>query len=138
MAPVKVCVIGTGFAGLCMAIQLKRAGIENFVVLDKAAKVGGTWRENTYPGAGCDVPCHLYSFSFELNPNWSRRFAKQPEIIDYIESDSEIGVLVLGAGTDRKGPGPLVTQMSKSAGSLPVPITIVPGDLSKEKLEAIT
>ena len=60
------------------------------------------------------------------------------EIIDYIESDSEIGVLVLGAGTDRKGPGPLVTQMSKSAGSLPVPITIVPGDLSKEKLEAIT
>ncbi|MCF4165406.1 NAD(P)/FAD-dependent oxidoreductase [Zavarzinia compransoris] len=85
MAPVKVCVIGTGFAGLCMAIQLKRAGIDNFVVLDKAAKVGGTWRENTYPGAGCDVPCHLYSFSFELNPNWSRRFAKQPEIIDYIE-----------------------------------------------------
>ena len=60
------------------------------------------------------------------------------EIIGFIESDSEIGVLVLGAGTDRKGPGPLVTQMSKSAGSLPVPITIVPGDLSKEKLEAIT
>ena len=60
------------------------------------------------------------------------------EIIGFIESDSEIGVLVLGAGTDRKGPGPLVTQLSKSAGSLPVPITIVPGDLSKEKLEAIT
>ena len=60
------------------------------------------------------------------------------EIIAYIESDPEIGVLVLGAGNDRKGPGPLVTQMSKSAGSLPVPITIVPGDLSKEKLEAIT
>ncbi|PWR21926.1 flavin-containing monooxygenase [Zavarzinia compransoris] len=85
MTPVKVCVIGTGFAGLCMAIQLKRAGIEDFVILDKADKVGGTWRENSYPGAGCDVPCHLYSYSFEQNPDWSRRFAKQPEIIAYIE-----------------------------------------------------
>lgn len=85
MAPVKVCVIGTGFAGLCMAIRLKQSGIDDFVILDKASQVGGTWRENTYPGAGCDVPCHLYSYSFELNPNWSRRFAKQPEIIAYIE-----------------------------------------------------
>lgn len=85
MAPVKVCVIGTGFAGLCMAIQLKRQGIEDFVILDKAEKVGGTWRENSYPGAGCDVPSHLYSYSFELKPDWSRRFAKQSEIVDYIE-----------------------------------------------------
>lgn len=61
-----------------------------------------------------------------------------PEILDYIEGDSEIGVLVLGAGTGRKGPGPLVTQLTKNSGVLPVPITIVPGDLSKEKLEAIT
>ncbi|MEW2913114.1 universal stress protein [Leisingera sp. JC11] len=61
-----------------------------------------------------------------------------PEILDYIEGDPEIGVLVLGAGTGRKGPGPLVTQMTKNSGTLPVPITIVPGDLSKEKLEAIT
>jgi len=61
-----------------------------------------------------------------------------PEILDYIGSDSEIGVLVLGAGTDRKGPGPLVSQLTKSSGSLPIPITIVPGDLSKEKLEEIT
>ena len=61
-----------------------------------------------------------------------------PEIIAQIKADPEIGVLVLGAGTDKKGPGPLVTQLSRSAGSLPVPITIVPGDLSKEKLEAIT
>ncbi len=85
MAPVKVCVIGTGFAGLCMAIQLKRRGEQDFVILEKAEAIGGTWRENSYPGAGCDVPCHLYSFSFELNPNWSRRFAKQPEIVDYID-----------------------------------------------------
>lgn len=61
-----------------------------------------------------------------------------PEIIAQIKDDTEIGVLVLGAGTDKKGPGPLVTQLSRSAGSLPIPITIVPGDLSKEKLEAIT
>ncbi|WP_264210912.1 universal stress protein [Leisingera thetidis] len=61
-----------------------------------------------------------------------------PEILDYIEADAEIGVLVLGAGTGRKGPGPLVTQLTKNSGTLPVPITIVPGDLSKEKLEAIT
>ncbi|UWQ92219.1 universal stress protein [Aliisedimentitalea scapharcae] len=61
-----------------------------------------------------------------------------PEILDYIGSDPEIGVLVLGAGTDRKGPGPLVSQLTKSSGSLPIPITIVPGDLSKEKLEEIT
>ena len=60
------------------------------------------------------------------------------EIIGQVEDDPEIGVLVLGAGTDKKGPGPLVTQLSRSAGSLPIPITIVPGDLSKEKLEAIT
>ncbi|WP_291731251.1 universal stress protein [Leisingera sp. F5] len=61
-----------------------------------------------------------------------------PEILQYIEDDAEIGVLVLGAGTGRKGPGPLVTQLTKTSGALPVPITIVPGDLSKEKLEAIT
>ncbi|MDP5217411.1 universal stress protein [Ruegeria sp. 2205SS24-7] len=61
-----------------------------------------------------------------------------PEIIAQVSEDPEIGVLVLGAGTDKKGPGPLVTQMSRSSGSLPIPITIVPGDLSKEKLEAIT
>ena len=60
------------------------------------------------------------------------------EIIQQIEDDPEIGVLVLGAGADKKGPGPLVSQLTRSAGSLPVPITIVPGDLSKEKLEAIT
>ncbi|AHC99912.1 universal stress protein [Leisingera methylohalidivorans] len=61
-----------------------------------------------------------------------------PEILQYIEDDAEIGVLVLGAGIGRKGPGPLVTQLTKNSGTLPVPITIVPGDLSKEKLEAIT
>ncbi len=82
---VEVAVVGTGFSGLCMAIQLKQAGIESFVVLEKAERIGGTWRENTYPGAACDVPSHLYSFSFEQNPTWTRAFSPQPEILDYLE-----------------------------------------------------
>jgi cation diffusion facilitator CzcD-associated flavoprotein CzcO len=78
-------VIGTGFAGLGMAIKLKKAGDDDFVVLEKADAVGGTWRENTYPGCACDVQSHLYSFSFEPNPRWSRMFATQPEIRAYLE-----------------------------------------------------
>jgi cation diffusion facilitator CzcD-associated flavoprotein CzcO len=82
---VEVAVIGTGFSGLGMAIELKRAGVDSFVVLEKADAVGGTWRENTYPGCACDVQSHLYSFSFEPNPSWSRMFAPQQEIRDYLE-----------------------------------------------------
>ena len=82
---VEVAVVGAGFSGLCMAIQLKQAGIESFVVLEKAERVGGTWRENTYPGAACDVPSHLYSFSFEQNPTWTRAFSPQAEILEYLE-----------------------------------------------------
>ncbi|HWF54831.1 MAG TPA: NAD(P)/FAD-dependent oxidoreductase [Solirubrobacteraceae bacterium] len=80
-----VIVVGTGFAGLGMAIKLKEAGEDDFVVLEKAQSVGGTWRENTYPGCACDVQSHLYSFSFEPNPTWSRMFASQPEIRAYLE-----------------------------------------------------
>jgi cation diffusion facilitator CzcD-associated flavoprotein CzcO len=80
-----VIIVGTGFAGLGMAIKLKAAGESDFVVLEKADSVGGTWRENTYPGCACDVQSHLYSFSFEPNPKWSRMFARQPEIRDYLE-----------------------------------------------------
>jgi len=80
-----VAIIGTGFGGLGMAIQLKQAGIDDFVILEKAASVGGVWRENSYPGAACDVPSHLYSFSFEPNPSWTRKFSPQPEIKRYLE-----------------------------------------------------
>lgn len=80
-----VIVIGTGFAGLGMAIKLKQAGEDDFVVLEQADAVGGTWRANTYPGCACDVQSHLYSYSFEPNPKWSRMFATQPEIRDYLE-----------------------------------------------------
>lgn len=79
-----IVIVGAGFAGLCMAIRLKQAGIDDFEILEEAAEVGGTWRDNRYPGAACDVESHLYSFSFELNPNWSRTFASQPEILEYL------------------------------------------------------
>ncbi|RZI86749.1 MAG: steryl acetyl hydrolase [Rubrivivax sp.] len=78
-------IIGTGFAGLGMAIALRKAGIDNFVILEKAYDVGGVWRDNSYPGAACDVPSHLYSFSFEPNPRWSRVFAAQGEIFAYLQ-----------------------------------------------------
>jgi cation diffusion facilitator CzcD-associated flavoprotein CzcO len=81
---VKIAIIGTGFSGLGMAIRLKQAGIEDFVLLERADDVGGTWRDNTYPGCQCDVPSHLYSFSFARNPNWSRTYSRQPEIWDYL------------------------------------------------------
>ncbi|HLJ08838.1 MAG TPA: NAD(P)-binding protein, partial [Acidimicrobiia bacterium] len=68
-----------------MAARLKQAGIEDFVVLERAGEVGGTWRDNTYPGAACDVPSHLYSFSFAPNPDWSRSFSPQAEIQAYLE-----------------------------------------------------
>ncbi|MPY69815.1 MAG: SidA/IucD/PvdA family monooxygenase [Alphaproteobacteria bacterium] len=81
---VEVAIIGAGFSGVGMAIRLKQAGINSFVLVEKAEDVGGVWRENTYPGAACDAPSHLYSFSFEPHFNWSRRFAPQSEILAYI------------------------------------------------------
>lgn len=82
---VQVAILGAGMSGLCMAIQLKKFGYDSFVVLEKAEKVGGTWRENTYPGVACDVPSHLYSFSFALNPKWTRMYSPGMEIQKYIE-----------------------------------------------------
>ena len=81
----EVVIVGNGFSGIGAAIKLKEAGIEDFVVFDKADSVAGTWRENTYPGCACDVPSHMYSFSFEQNPDWSEMYAPQQEIRDYLE-----------------------------------------------------
>jgi cyclohexanone monooxygenase len=83
-ARVRVLVIGAGFGGLGMAIRLQQHGEADFLVVDKGDEVGGTWRDNTYPGAACDVPSQLYSFSFAPNPDWSRSFSPQPEIQDYL------------------------------------------------------
>lgn len=84
-APLRVLIIGAGFAGVGLAIQLQKRGIDDFLVLEKAASVGGTWRDNHYPGAACDVPSHLYSYSFEPKTDWSRKFAPQAEIVAYIQ-----------------------------------------------------
>jgi cation diffusion facilitator CzcD-associated flavoprotein CzcO len=79
-----VAIIGTGFAGLAAAVQLTRAGVDDLVLFEKSGDVGGVWRDNTYPGAACDVPSHLYSLSFAPKPDWSRRFAPQAEIHQYL------------------------------------------------------
>ncbi|HLK66005.1 MAG TPA: NAD(P)/FAD-dependent oxidoreductase [Bryobacteraceae bacterium] len=86
---VDVLIVGAGFSGLCMAIQLRKAGIESFLVIEKGEEIGGTWWYNRYPGCACDVPSHLYSFSFDRNPDWSRRYAEQPEILDYLRESAK-------------------------------------------------
>jgi cation diffusion facilitator CzcD-associated flavoprotein CzcO len=84
-AHTRVAIIGSGFGGLGAGIRLRENGITDFVILERATSVGGTWRDNTYPGCACDVPSHLYSFSFAPNPLWSRSFSRQPEIRAYLE-----------------------------------------------------
>jgi len=104
-----IVIVGSGFSGLCMAIRLRRAGIHDFIVLEKGDDVGGTWRDNTYPGCACDVESHLYSYSFEPNPTWTRRFAPQREILAYLRHCADkygvrphirFGVELLGADLD--------------------------------------
>ena len=79
----EVVIVGAGFAGIGMAVGLHRHGFDDYVVLERGEDIGGTWRDNRYPGAACDVPSHLYSFSFSPNPNWSRTFSPQQEIWEY-------------------------------------------------------
>lgn len=86
---VRIAILGSGFSGLGMAIRLKEEGIEDFVVLEREDDVGGTWKVNTYPGCACDVPSHLYSYSFALNPEWTDTYSKQPEIWNYLRACSE-------------------------------------------------
>lgn len=85
----EVAVIGAGFAGLGMAAALRRAGRDDFVIFERERELGGTWWVNTYPGCACDVPSHLYSFSFAPNPDWGRMFSPQPEILDYLRHCAE-------------------------------------------------
>jgi len=82
---VKIIILGAGFAGLCVAARLQKAGIHDFVVLEKSLRVGGTWRDNIYPGVACDIPSHLYSLSFDLNADWTRAYPSGWEIQNYIE-----------------------------------------------------
>lgn len=85
----RIVIIGAGMAGILTAIKLDEAGYRNYVIYEKSDRVGGTWRENTYPGIACDVPAHLYTYSFEPNPDWSRTFAPGPEIHAYFERIAE-------------------------------------------------
>lgn len=84
--PLAVAIIGAGFAGIGAAIRLKQSGIDDFVILERGESVGGTWRDNTYPGAACDIPSRLYSYSFAPNPDWSHTYSGSREILDYVES----------------------------------------------------
>ncbi|MFC8042757.1 flavin-containing monooxygenase [Nocardia sp. NPDC057353] len=84
MTSPSIIVIGAGFAGLGLAMELRRAGLENFTILERAADLGGVWRENTYPGAACDVPSPLYSWSYEPRTDWPRRFSEQRDIHEYM------------------------------------------------------
>src|SRR5690349_18535537 len=102
-------IVGSGFAGLGAAVKLAEAGRRDFLILEKGETLGGTWRDNVYPGCACDVESHLYSFSFFPNPEWTRTFARQPEIRAYLEATADryrlrdrirFGVHVTGAEWD--------------------------------------
>ncbi|MDC0261613.1 NAD(P)/FAD-dependent oxidoreductase, partial [Planctomycetaceae bacterium] len=82
----RIIIAGAGMSGLCLAIQLKRAAIRTFQVFEKSSDVGGTWLDNHYPNSGCDIPSHLYSFSFDRRHDWSQKYARQPEILRYFQS----------------------------------------------------
>jgi cation diffusion facilitator CzcD-associated flavoprotein CzcO len=91
---IDIAIVGAGFSGLAMAHELREAGREDFVILDRGHDIGGTWRDNTYPGCACDVPSHLYSFSWAPNPEWSSTFSPQPEIWDYLRHTAQAHDLV--------------------------------------------
>ena len=119
-----VAIIGSGFSGLAMAVELKRSGNDDFVLLERANDVAGTWRDNTYPGCACDVPSHLYSFGFAPNPDWSSTFSPQREIYAYIRRVAEeqglrphvrFGIEVEEASWDE---GDLVWRLRTSGGEM--------------------
>src|SRR6059058_1298180 len=84
MSSPRVVIVGAGFGGLAPAIELRRAGFDDIAILERGSGIGGTWRDNTYPGAACDVPSHLYSFSFHPG-RWSERYSSQPDILAYLD-----------------------------------------------------
>lgn len=144
MDSVRIAIVGGGFSGLGVAIELLRRGIDDFVILEKADQLGGTWRENTYPGCACDVPSQLYSYSYAPKADWSRVFAEQPEIQDYLlQVARDFGVLPFvrhrtevlearwqaGAWALQTSRGPLQAQiLVAGAGPLHVPkIPALPG-----------
>jgi len=138
---VDIAIIGTGFSGLGMAIRLKQEGIEDFTVLERGDDVGGTWHFNTYPGCACDVPSHLYSFSFAPNPDWSETYSRQPEIGAYLRRCAdEFGITphirlncaVTGVDWDEERGG---WTVETSDGPLTARVVVAgPGPLAEPKL----
>src|SRR5215469_13718370 len=133
-----VAILGAGFGGLGMAIRLKQAGVEDFVVLERDEEVGGTWWANTYPGCQCDIPSHLYSYSFAQNPNWTRTYPLQPELVDYLRDCTErygirphvrLGCEVQSAAWDEEAG---VWRLETSDGPLSADVVVAaPGALSE-------
>jgi cyclohexanone monooxygenase len=141
---VRTFVVGAGFAGLGAAIKLDETGFSDFLVVDKGDTVGGTWRDNTYPGAACDVPSQLYSFSFAPNPGWSRSFSPQPEIQAYLERTAEeagvldrfrFGITVLDMAWDEED---RIWHVSTDHGEVTADVVITgSGGLSEPRLPEI-
>lgn len=138
-------VIGAGFGGLAAAYELSKDGLADVTVLEKADDVGGVWRENTYPGAACDVPSNLYSYSFARKTNWGRRYAEQPDILGYIRDTADrfglrdlvrTGVEVTSAAYDD---GTATWRVTTSGGEVVEADVLVPavGQLSRPALPAI-
>jgi cation diffusion facilitator CzcD-associated flavoprotein CzcO len=140
----EIVIVGTGFSGLGIAIRLKQEGRHDFVLLERAGEIGGTWRDNTYPGCRCDVPSHLYSFSFAPNPGWSSTFSPQAEILDYLHHCAErYGVMphvrfdheLLGAAWDDDE---RVWRLDTSQGELTAGVLIAgQGPLSEPSMPAL-
>ncbi len=140
----RIAIVGAGFSGLGMAVRLEQEGIHDFVVLERADDLGGTWRDNTYPGCACDVPSNLYSFSFAPNPDWSETFSPQPEIWEYlrrvsreygVEAHIRYGHEVTAASWDGQGE---LWRIATTAGDLTADMLVAgPGPLSDPKLPDI-
>src|SRR5215210_1219367 len=139
-----VAIAGSGFSGMGMAIKLKQEGKRDFVVLERADEVGGTWHYNTYPGCACDVPSHLYSFSFAPNAGWSETYSRQPEIRDYlrrcaddfgVRSHVRLNCEVTGADWDEQAG---VWELATSDGPLRAGVVIAGmGPLAEPKIPEV-
>jgi cation diffusion facilitator CzcD-associated flavoprotein CzcO len=138
---VRVGILGAGFGGLGTAIRLVQRGEHDFLIFERAADVGGTWWANTYPGCQCDIPSHLYSFSFAPNPNWTRTYPKQPELRDYLRATAEkfglydrirFDTEVTGASWDEEAS---LWRIETSAGSYTADVMVAaPGPLSEPSI----
>ena len=113
----RVAVIGAGFSGIGLGIRMLQEGIDDFIVLEKAAEVGGTWEANTYPGIQCDIPSHLYSLSFMPNPGWTRTFSEGAEIWDYLRRCARDGGLTPTCGSAARSWMPSGTRRGSAGGS---------------------